>query len=86
MKTIHKFPLLVVFTEQTIEIPFCSNLIKFNLQNNTYPVLYFIVDTNAILIKRNFILIFTNKPIPENSNYIDTFEIENLIYHLFELL
>ncbi len=89
MKTIIKFEINRLLTEQTIETPFRSEIIKVLVEDKLVQ-LYCIVSIESTIVQRYFKCIISNGngsvKLPENGKYIDTFIYNKLIWHLFELL
>lgn len=84
MNIIDKFNLEVNLQVQEINIPFNSKILNIGLQLNK-PVIWCLVNTDSVIVKRKLQLIYTGVEIPKNSNYISTFQLNGLVYHLFEI-
>jgi hypothetical protein len=83
MKTIHKFDILSY--DFLIELPADAQFLAVQVQNGT-PVMWFLLDTEAPKIRRCFDTYYTGVEIPcEAAKYLGTFQLETLVYHLFEL-
>lgn len=90
IKVIWKYPIKVIFGEQSISIPVDSLFLKFALQDNV-PTLWFLVDPNEKrMIEYPLITIGTgheySEPMWYNLSFIDTYFFQGLVFHVFTKL
>lgn len=86
MKTVYKYPL--DFEDYSIvTLPLGYQLLKVIIQNGN-PVLYALIDTNENRFRGvRFRIAGTGHPIDEdNLEYVSTFEMGSLVFHVFHLL
>lgn len=84
MLTIFKYPLPTAF-DFYIEMPISSQLLTVQVQDEK-PVLWAMVNKDAITEKRQFKLVYTGNNIDFIPKaYIGTFQLDYLVYHLFEV-
>jgi hypothetical protein len=86
MKTIYKYPILVV-DEQTVIMPFGAEILTVQMQNGQ-PCLWALVDTSNPINQRHIQVRGTGHDCSDAGRYIGTFQMENgeLVFHVFEVV
>ena len=85
MHTIHKFQVPLVDIP-VLFMPKGSNILSFQVQNNI-PVIWALVDDEAVMENKRFIMLGTGHPasnvIDHLCKYIGTIQLDGLVWHLF---
>lgn len=82
MKTIHKYPLMVV-DEQTVMMPESARILSIQIQHGI-PCLWAAVDTDTPLMAYVLFCYGTGHPVySEWEHYIGTVQVNNLVFHYF---
>jgi hypothetical protein len=85
MKMVNKY--IVHEFRQTYTIPKGSDFLSISLDPQGNISLYFAVDPEVKETDtRTFWIVHTGRSIPDDSDFIGTFEKEDLMFHAFELL
>jgi len=85
MKTIHKYPLVIVH-EQPIQMPSGAEILSVAVQNET-PCLWALVETENPMQKRSIVIVGTGHPAPEgNYRFVGTVMLCGgvLVWHVFQ--
>ncbi|NML70016.1 hypothetical protein HHL23_09405 [Chryseobacterium sp. RP-3-3] len=85
MKTIYKYQLEITLDVQIIEMPVHAKILSAQNQNEN-PCMWVEVETTNDVEFRRFYVLGTGYPMPSNtSRFIGTIQINDLVFHLFEL-
>jgi hypothetical protein len=91
MKTIWKLPLEPVVGTQVIEMPRGAQILYVQTQDTDTAYLWAIVESGNKLESRTILMAFTGKEFPKKPGsagkafYIGTFQINGLVWHVFEV-
>lgn len=83
MRVIYKYP---IHENIEIELPADAQILSAQLQYGE-PVLWILLDPSTPKTKRHIIGVGTGHQVPDNSNYIGTFQLNDgdFVIHLFEI-
>ena len=79
MKTIYKYNL-----SQPVHMPWGSTVVKVGIQNGQCCI-WALVDTNAPVEERRFVVVGTGSEIDDNMVYVGTMFEEPFVWHVVEL-
>lgn len=83
MRRIWKFKL--DFPSCTIELPNGAEAVHVALQNGI-PQIWMLVDPDATQVSRRFVIFGTGHTIPDDYQYVDTYQKPPFVWHIFEKL
>lgn len=87
-KSVWKYPILRPETHFTIEMPSGAEILSIQVQNNI-PCIWALVNTETVMIdNKRFLLVGTGHDIDvvDELKFIGTFQLDKLVFHLFEKL
>ncbi len=92
MITIHKYPIDILKRSQSIKIPSGGKILSLHTQfviDTFIPVMWVMVEDKNPIEVRQFEWFWTGEaiesPVRKKIHYVSTFQIEDLVYHLFEV-
>jgi len=84
MKVVYKYAIHETVVS-TLELPKYSKILCVQMQQGK-PKIWALVDTKQPLEARKFLVIYTGQEFQDSgSNYIGTYQVGALVYHLFEV-
>ena len=82
MKTIYKYELNIT-DRQRLSLFQHANFLDFQCQNNEI-VFWMEVDPNDLIIERDFYIVGTGNPLPEEANYyLQTVQVGEYVWHIY---
>ena len=82
MKTIHKFPLQIQYT-QTVNVQPNAEVVLVGLDPNGIPCIWALVDPNEPLQPYTIHIIDTDHPVPSNTDHLGSFVSGAYVWHVF---
>jgi len=83
MRTIWKFPLLIVDDFIHLEMPVGSRVLHVDMQGDT-PCIWAELDSDAPKEVREFLVFGTGHPIPVSLNHVGSFQMPPFVWHIYE--
>lgn len=82
MRTIHKYPLVIIPSEQVIETYALMIPLAVQLQNG-HPTLWYQVYTASPRVYRTVHIVGTGHEVPPDCDYIGTVQIGSYVWHFY---
>jgi hypothetical protein len=82
MKTVYKYPIPITSEKFSLQLPFGFKVLRIGFQNEKL-FMWVEVNKDNHPVETRFLIFGTGQDIPSGANYLSTYEIGPLVFHIY---